>query len=428
MRIGIQAWGSEGDIRPLVALGHGLVQRGHDVELIYTDIGERRYEAAAAALGVTARAVATPVVEDQAELHRVGLRAIQSRGPLIQGKVIVDHFFKPAEARMFEAAVDLVDRSDLVVGHFFLHHLRAAAERAGKPEVSVTFAHTMVPSRHIHPTGLPRLGQWGDAVGWRLARFALNRMWLSDINRFRCRVGVPPARDMMLDVWASHLLNLIAVSPAWCATPADWPSWNRVSGFLALPPHEHETLAPAVERFLTAGPPPVFMGFGSLMPTDTDHLSATVALLRDAARRAGCRAIIQAAVEPSSQDGDEVIIVRRTPHAALFPRCAAVVHHAGAGTTHATLRAGVPSVPVPHLSDQFSWADDLHHIGVAPVGLPRRSLTSPKLARRITEALARPQMRQRAREVRERMQGDDGVKTGAMLIEEAAGLPRRSAQ
>ncbi len=425
MRIGIQAWGSEGDIRPLIALGHGLVERGHDVELVYTDIADRRYEAVASALGMKARAVATPVVKNSADLYRLGLQAIKARSPLIQGKIIVDHFFRPAENQMFDAAVDLVERSDLVVGHFFLHPLRAAAERAGKPEVSVTFAHTLVPSRHIHPAGLPQLGPWGDAITWRLARFTLNRMWLPEINRFRRRASVPPAKDMMLDVWASHLLNLIAVSPALCPTPADWPSWNRVCGFLALPSHEHERLAPGIEQFLAAGPAPVFMGFGSLMPVDSSHLLDTVTLLRDAARRAGCRAIIQAEVPPAEYGADDVMIVSRTPHQSLFPRCAAVVHHAGAGTTHTTIGAGVPSVPVPHFSDQFSWADQLQRLGVSAAGIPRRSLTSAQLARGIRNVLGNPGMRRRALELQAKMQADDGVKTAARLIEEAAGPPSR---
>jgi UDP:flavonoid glycosyltransferase YjiC (YdhE family) len=424
LRIGIQTWGSEGDIRPFIALGHGLVTRGHDVELIYTEIAERRYEAAAAALGIRARAVATPVIKTQSELYRLGLLAINARSPLIQAKIVIDHFFKPAENAIFDAAVELVDRSDLLIGHFFVHQLRAAAERAGKPEVSVTFAHTMVPSRHIHPVGLPRLGEWGDAIGWRLARVAMNWMWLAEINRFRRRVGVPPARDTMLDVWVSHLLNLVAVSPALCPTPPDWPASNRVSGFLALPPDPNETLAPAIEQFLAAGPPPVFMGFGSLMPTDSSHLTDTVVLLRDAARRAGCRAIIQAEVTPADYSADDVLIVSRAPHALLFPRCAAVVNHGGAGTTHTVARAGVPSVPVPHLSDQYAWADQLHHLGLAPAGLPRRALTSAKLARRIKAAVGNPDMRQRARELHMKMQDDDGVKTGARLVEESASWPR----
>ena len=90
MKIGVQAWGSEGDIRPMVALGHGLVQRGHEVELVYTDIADRHYDALAGALGFTARGVATPVIADVDELYEIGLRVINARNPLVDGKFIFD--------------------------------------------------------------------------------------------------------------------------------------------------------------------------------------------------------------------------------------------------------------------------------------------------------------------------------------------------
>ena len=95
MRIGIQAWGSEGDIRPLIALGHGLVERGHDVELVYTDIADRRYEAVASALGMRVSAVATPVVADIDETNRIGLKIIGARDPLTQAQ---DHLRRVSQA------------------------------------------------------------------------------------------------------------------------------------------------------------------------------------------------------------------------------------------------------------------------------------------------------------------------------------------
>ena len=127
----------------------------------------------------------------------------------------------------------------------------------------------MVPSRHIHPQGLPRLGETGNAA--RLGARALRaepRRCSGRSTTSGARVGVPPVKDLLLDGWASHLLNLIAVSPAICAEPPDWPRWNRVCGFLALPATTHEQIAPELEAFLAAGEPPVFMGFGSLMPVE----------------------------------------------------------------------------------------------------------------------------------------------------------------
>ncbi len=418
MRIGIQAWGSEGDIRPLVALGHGLVQRGHTVELVYTDIANRHYEAVAASLGMTARAVATPVIADENALYEIGLTAINTGNPLLQGKIIYDRLLKPVEDRIFDAAVDLCRRSDLVVTHLLLNQSRAAAELAGVPAVSVTFAHSLVPSRHIRPEGLPRLGETGNALGWSLARFVLNLAMRGPVNDFRRRVGVAPIDDLLLDGWASHLLNLIAVSPAICAGQPDWPRWNRVCGFLALPSTKHEPLAPELAAFLDAGDPPVFMGFGSLMPVSTSYLTDSVALMKEAARLAGCRAIIQA--EVPLEQSDRLLIVGRCPHAQVFPRCAAVVHHCGAGTTHTTLAAGVPSVCVPHVSDQPGWAEALHRLGVAPAAAPHRTLTAARLASRIKEVLADPGMRTRAAAMAERMKSDNGPATAAVMIEEAA--------
>ena len=194
----------------------------------------------------------------------------------------------------------------------------------------------------------------------------------------------------------------------------------------ALPATEHETIAPELERFLAAGPPPVFMGFGSLMPLQSWQLDKTVALLKKAARLAGCRAIIQADIHandveapPSLGVPDRVMIVRRTPHAQVFPRCAAVVHHCGAGTTHTTLKAGVPSIPVPHISDQFQWADELRRLGIISGWVSRRRLTAVRLARRIRETLDTPRFRDNAQRIEAQMRDDDGPRTAARLIESA---------
>lgn len=425
MKIGIQTWGSEGDIRPMVALGHGLVQRGHEVELVYTDIADRHYDAVAGALGFTARAVATPVIADLDELYEIGLRVINARNPLVDGKIIFDRLLRPVERQIFDAAVDLCLRSDLIVSHLVLTQVRAAAELANIPAVSVTLAHTMVPSRHNRPPGMPKLGNTANALAWALGRFVLNRVMLGPVNDFRRQVGVAPVNDLLLDGFASHLLNLVAVSPALCPEPPDWPVWNRVCGFLALPSTTHEQIAPELAAFLDRGAPPVFMGFGSLMPVSSSYLTESVTLMKEAARLAGCRAIIQAEVPP--ERSDRHVIVGRTPHAQVFPRCAAVVHHCGAGTTHTTLKAGMPSVCVPHVSDQFGWADELRRLGVAPGAVTRRSLTAPKLARRIKEALADPGMRTRAGAVAARMMGDDGPARAAVLIEEAAAVYRAKA-
>lgn len=423
MRIGIQTWGSEGDIRPFLALGHALATRGHQVDLLYTEVQDRRYEDVARALGFTARAVASPVLRDPQEIVDVGLKILNTTNLLTQGLTISKAMLEPIIEPVYQAALGLCRRSDLVIQHFILHSARAAADLTGTPVVTVAFAHMLTPSRHIHPPGTPRLGQWGNIVEWAIASLALNKTLLKDVNRFRLKVGLPPFADLMRDAWPSHRLHLLASSPALLDRPSDWPAWNQMCGFLELPAHEHEAISTDVEAFLSSGPAPVFMGFGSLMPMGgTGHLEDTLTIFEHAARRAGVRAIIQSEIDrPASE---RVLYLKRTPHRVVFPRCAAVVHHAGAGTTHSTLHAGVPSIPIPHVSDQFAWADELRRLGVASKPIRRMSLTSAKLAARLTEVVKTPQMKMAAMRMRERMQGDNGPEIAANLIESAF-APRR---
>jgi sterol 3beta-glucosyltransferase len=415
LRIGIQTWGSEGDIRPFVALGAALTRRGHQVELLYTEISQRRYEHVAAALGFTARGVASPVIADPEREYEVGLAAIGARDEFSQGRVIVRELLDPVVEPIYEAGLELCSRSDLLIHHFFLHPSRAAADKTATPQMTVAFAHMLAPSRYIHPSGLPDFGQWGNRLEWAIASFALNQTMLRKTNRFRRAKGLPPLRDLLREAWTSPHLHLLASSPAFLDRPADWPASIQMSGFLELPAHEHETLAPEVDAFLNSGPPPVFMGFGSLMPASGTHLSQTVAIFEEAASRANCRAIIQA--EASARSTDRVLFVKRAPHKIVFPRCAAVVHHAGAGTTHTTLRAGTPSVPVPHVSDQFLWSRELLRLGVAPKALRRTKWSAAALADRIKETVENPKMKQTAMAMSRRMQDDNGPETAVTLIE-----------
>ena len=422
VRIGIQTWGSEGDIRPFVALGHALTRRGHDVEMLYTEISVRRYDEVARSLGFTARAVASPIITDEAYLYEIGLKILNARDPLQQGLMISKHMLEPVMAPMYEAGLDLARRSDLLIHHYILHAARAAADITGTPAMTVAFAHLLMPSREITPQGMPRLGAWGNVMFWKLASTAINLTMRKDANRLRKRLGLPLFRNMMEDGWPSHLLNLIASSPALLDRPADWPPWHQMCGFLALPPHEQEPVSPEIEAFLSRGPAPVFMGFGSLMPlVGSDHLMEAIAILIEAARQSGQRAIIQADVERPPTD--DVLLVRRTPHAQVFPRCAAVVHHAGAGTTHSTLRAGVPSITVPHIADQFGWSEDLQRLGVAPAPLRRTKWSANALAGRIREVVGNPRMRAAALAIQKRMASEDGPATAASMIERACLRP-----
>jgi UDP:flavonoid glycosyltransferase YjiC (YdhE family) len=164
--------------------------------------------------------------------------------------------------------------------------------------------------------------------------------------------------------------------------------------------------------FLRAGSPPVFVGFGSMTPTH-ERLPDVVAV---AVKRAGVRAVVQSGWAEFGPAGDDILLVGDLPHDWLFPRTAAVVHHAGAGTTGAGLRAGVPAVPVPVLVDQPFWAARLHRLGAAPHPVPLHELTSDTLTDALRSCLDRSTYRNRATELARRIGAEDGPAVVLSLI------------
>jgi UDP:flavonoid glycosyltransferase YjiC (YdhE family) len=133
------------------------------------------------------------------------------------------------------------------------------------------------------------------------------------------------------------------------------------------------------------------------------------------------RAVVQSGWAELGPAGDDIILVGDLPHDWLFPRTAAVVHHAGAGTTGAGLRAGVPAVPVPVLADQPFWADRLQRLGVAPHPLPMHELTADSLTNALRSCVDGSAYRDRATELAGRIRADDGPAVVLSLIAQLEG-------
>jgi UDP:flavonoid glycosyltransferase YjiC (YdhE family) len=112
-----------------------------------------------------------------------------------------------------------------------------------------------------------------------------------------------------------------------------------------------------------------------------------------------------------------VFMIDSIPHAWLFPRVAAVVHHGGAGTTAAGLRAGVPSLVIPFTTEQEFWGQRVRNLGVGPAPIPRRKLTVDRLAQAIEEAVTNTAMRQRAAELGSKIQAEDGIANAVEIIQ-----------
>jgi vancomycin aglycone glucosyltransferase len=278
----------------------------------------------------------------------------------------------------------------------------------------VAFAPETFPSRHHPGLGERRqnLPRWLNRVSWWTARWMENWMVRAPINQGRAKLGLPPIADVLAHC-APPSLGLLATDAELAPPPADVHLPDPPTGALLL--DEGGALPTEVEAFLAAGPPPVYVGFGSMPDAQPER---TQALIVEAVRRVGCRAIVYAglAAKPGLDLGPDILTVGKLPHGALFPRVALAVHHGGSGTTARAARAGIPHVILPHVLDQFPCAARLARRGLAPAPLHRQSLSSKALALRIREALENPAMRAAAADLGRLLAGRDGADQAAAVL------------
>lgn len=418
MRIGIQTWGTEGDVRPFLALAGGLTAAGHDVTLAVTEITNKRFTEFGERMLFAIRHVGH-IDCDESRFKQLSAKVFKEWNPLKKGDIITANFLDPAIEDMLAAAKALCRENDIVIGHFFVYPLKIAAHRHHCPIITV-FTTPLIPSRHLPPLGIPELAQWMNPLWWNLFEFLLNKSWKPAIDRLFLREGAPSGNSVFRDIWHSQLLNLVTVSPALFPPPSDWEQQYQLCGFLNIPEAVEPWQMPgSLKNFLNAGAPPVYITFGSMIASDPNPRTIT-RLLIEAVRMVGCRAIIQS----NWNEMEDLPVfpnihrIINAPHQHLFPHCALVIHHGGAGTTQAATVAGCPSIVVEHAADQPLWGNVLHRIGIAPQLLHRRSITAKKLARAIKIVLDTPAMAEKAKAIGTSMQKENGLARAVELIED----------
>jgi len=404
MRILIAAAGSRGDVAPYTGLGAELRAAGHDVALAATDA----FAPLARAAGLEFRALPGNPARggggsgDKRELMRAAAAFI---GDLGQGF---------ADAMADGTDLLLLSTTTAPLGW----HL---AEATGTPSLGVYLQPT-APTGDFPPvvTGARSLGRFGNRLAGRFALRMTDRLYAPAVTALRQRLGLPPAspsgtrrRQEGADWPVLH-----GFSTALVPRPADWrPGLRAVGNWW---PHHgvDEQLPPELEDFLSAGPAPVLIGFGSMAAGEGDRLSE---LAVRALRRAGLRGVLQSGSARLAAEGDDVLTIGDVPHALLFPRLAAVVHHAGAGTSAAALRAGVPAVTVPVTADQPFWAARLAAIGAADEPIPFRSLTAERLADALDRVVRQGGWAGAAARGAEHMAGEDGAARTVEAVERLTG-------
>ena len=414
MKIGIQTWGSNGDIRPLLALANGLIKAGHDVSLVVSSIDNQRYDAICRQLGIAYKQIPEHVDFDMEGFADRSFRM----HPLQWLRALLDEAFFPSEQIIFETAQALVAENDYVIGHHFLYPLKLAALQQNKPFVSVTFCHAAIPSPKIAPLGFPDFGPYLNPLCWKVLDTVFNWALKQPLTRLWRAEGYEPPANILTELLTSQQLNLVAVDPLFCIGSEAWQPFNRVCGFLNLTEDaELWTFPDDLSAFLAQGPAPIYMTFGSLQKAVPEW---SMDLFLKAVKLAGCRAIIQTSSEhyPAGSQIDNIYFIGKHPHQPVFKHCAAVVHHGGAGTTHAATRSGCPSVVIPFMDEQLFWARQLQKLKLAGTPLPAKTVTAEALANAIQATLMSTQYRNRAQEAGQTMQADDGVVSAIQLLQE----------
>lgn len=405
MRFTVVTYGTEGDTRPLVGLCRGLLNAGHDVRLL----ADRSTLATAQAQGVSAQALSGDM---KATVGPGGAlsKLIQESGDVTQMAKAVARIADENTVAWMKEIVEQAESSDAIlfsgitgyVGLSVAEHLRIPAIGLGLWPLSPT---REFPSPLLPPWQMP---------GWlnRLSHYAVNallwRLFRNRINEARRVVCGQASRQRM---WRDYP-TLYGVSRHLVQQPVDWPEIWKICGAWFIDSGAWEPPA-ALAEFLSAGEPPIYVGFGSMGGFDRKKLLTTVI---DAV--AGRRALFfpgWSGIDPALLP-QNFFVIGDTSHHWLFPHVAMVIHHGGAGTTHTACRAGVPSIIIPFAGDQSFWAGRLASIGVAPKHAPHVKLDAQRLSSMIAFA-GNPEVVQRAKALGAAMAQEDGVSFAVEQIE-----------
>jgi sterol 3beta-glucosyltransferase len=421
MRITILALGTRGDVQPYVALGLGLQRAGYEVRLVA--FGQFRALVESRGLDFF------PAGADPHELAITDEEARVIVATIVQGGTVRQQWhayrkFRPIMEGMQESFWQASQGTQAIIFSTIGMNGYHVAEKLKVPCLWALTTPTLGRTRTQPNPLLPSLplGSGYNLLSHvfveQLIQQVLGRLFNSWRQARLNLPSLPLPRWPYTELHGQAVPSLYGYSPAVVPKPSDWNEHTHVTGYWFLD-HAGDWQPPAgLVGFLESGPPPIYAGFGSLVSGGGEEASRVVL---DALRQSEQRGVVATGwggLSPSDLP-DEVFALESVPHDWLFPRTAAVVHHGGAGTTGAGLRAGVPSIIIPFSKDQPFWARQVEALGAGPAPIPRKRLTADSLAHAIRVAVTDESMRGRAAALGEIIRGEDGVGNAVRVVDQA---------
>ncbi len=422
MQVTMVALGSRGDVQPMVALGQGLSRHGFNVRMA----SYASFEGLVRAHGMEfARIEGDPRqgLDDRAgqqwmESGRSWLRF--SRG---MRRLAAFHELEKSLADTVAACAGSEAVLYTALGAAGYH----VAEMLKVPSIYLLLQ-PMSRSRYEPCLFMPPL-PLGGAYNWWTYLLVERMVWRTVqpiYNRWRreaLHLNPLPPSGPFDGLYARREPFVYGFSPQVVPPAPDWPAWHHATGYWFLE-READWRPPAeLVAFLEDGPPPVSIGFGSMSGSLARRL---LSLSVEAVQRTGLRAVLLGGWAAAEREGmpDSVLVLDSIPHDWLFPRVTAVVHHGGAGTTAAGLRAGRPTVVVPFMGDQPYWGRRVHALGVGPKPIQRSELTVRRLSEALVQATTDTAMQQRAASLGQALAQEDGVANAVRVIRAYLEAPR----
>lgn len=423
--------GTRGDVTPYIALGLGLHDAGFNVRIAapagFANLIQGRGEVSSPLTFAPFEGNPTDLMIEQGDFtpFTIGTNLIRS----IRATRNFLRKARPLYARMLHTAAEACRGSDVLIhglptiwGAHIAEGLRIPAVRAVLQPLAPTrsFPSTLLPFRF----SLLGIGNWFSH--WAVTQ-SLWLSWRSEINRARhADFGLPPAQwlDPSLQAFSRQPLTLNGFSEQIVPRPQDWNEkqvitgyWHN-SGVRQLAAEIPEQQAVRLQRFIDSSSNTIAIGFGS--PGTKDILNI-LKILEDALHAVNARAVLTI---PNKWHGEirskNIFPIEYVPHDWLYRHVQAAAHHGGAGTTSASLHAGIPTITMPLAIDQFFWGERIHKIGVGPKPIPQRGLSAEKLANAIQESLHNSDMRAKAKTVSARLVTENGIQAAVRQMRDIA--------